>query len=66
VEALGHVDWVRIRELVGRYRDLPLGGTDAGVIALAERLNITRVATLDRKHFTVVRPRHTNSLTLVP
>jgi uncharacterized protein len=41
-------------------------GRDASVIAVAERLDVTEVATLDRRHFTVVRPRHTTALTLLP
>ena len=41
-------------------------GTDASVIALAERLKLTDVATLDRRHFTVVRPAHVDTLTLLP
>lgn len=49
-------DWLRIAELVARYSDLPLGTVDASVVATAERLAITEVATLDRRHFTVVRP----------
>ncbi|WP_462203094.1 PIN domain-containing protein [Frankia sp. CcWB3] len=50
VETLTHADWSRVRELAGRYRDLPLGGTDASLIALAERLDTPRVATLDHRH----------------
>ena len=53
-------------ELVEQYASLPLGGSDASVIALAERLQVDKVATLDRRHFTVVRPRHRASLTLLP
>lgn len=49
-------DWLRIAELVGRYRDLPLGTADASVVATAERLGTTELATLDRRHFSVVRP----------
>lgn len=48
-------DWLRIAELVSRYRDLPLGTTDASVFAAAERLGVTEVATFDRRRFTVVR-----------
>ncbi len=48
-------DWMRIAELVARYRDLPLGTADASVIAAAERLAIPNIATLDRRHFTVVQ-----------
>jgi predicted nucleic acid-binding protein len=59
-------DYARMAELVDRYGDLPLGTTDASVIAVAERLKLTDVTTLDRRHFTVVRPRHVNSLTLLP
>ena len=50
-------DWLYIAELVGRYHDLPLGTTDASVIAAAERLGATEIATLDRRRFSVVRPR---------
>ena len=49
-------DWLRIAELVATYRDLPLGTVDASVVAAAERLEISQVATLDRRHFNVVRP----------
>lgn len=58
-------DWMRIAELVGRYRDLPLGAVDASVIAAAERLGATEIATLDRRHFTVVRSG-LGDLTLLP
>ena len=59
-------DWGRIGELVARYRDFPLGGTDASVIALAERLGTQVVITLDQRHFRAVRPRHCRALLLLP
>lgn len=59
-------DWVRIAELVHRYRDLALGTVDASVVAAAERLGIVEVATLDRRHFGVVRPRHAERLVIRP
>lgn len=43
----------RIRELVKRYADLPLGFADSSVIACAER-NGGGVLTLDRRDFEVV------------
>ena len=64
-EPVAPADWLRIAELVGRYRDLTLGTVDASVIAAAERLSVTTIATLDRRHFTVVQPR-TGSLHLLP
>ena len=59
-------DWLRIAELVADYRDLPLGTVDASVVVAAERLGIVAIATLDRKHFGIVRPRHVQSFELVP
>ena len=59
-------DLARMAELVRRYDDLPLGTTDASVIALAERLGIDEIATLDHRHFRVVRPNHVDALTLLP
>ncbi|MGW4848149.1 type II toxin-antitoxin system VapC family toxin [Nocardia brasiliensis] len=59
-------DYQRAAELVEQYADFPLGTCDATVIAVAERLGITEVATLDKRHFSVVRPRHTAALTLLP
>jgi predicted nucleic acid-binding protein len=59
-------DWLRIAQLVSRYHDLPLGTVDASVIALCERLGVPSVATLDRRHFSVVRPRHVAALEIIP
>ncbi len=36
------------------------------VIATCERLGQTELATLDRRHFSIVRPRHCAALTLLP
>jgi uncharacterized protein len=66
VEELLADDWLRVRELVESYADLRLGGTDASLVAVAERRGIARLATLDRRHFTVVRPRHVDAFTLLP
>jgi len=60
------VDWPRIAELVQAYRSLRLGGVDASIIALAERLNTDLIFTLDRRHFSVVRPRHMPAFRLPP
>lgn len=64
VDALTTADWERVRELVGQYRDLPLGGTDASIVAIAERFGASRIATIDHAHFTVVRPRHVEAFEL--
>jgi uncharacterized protein len=53
-------------KVVEQYSDLPLGTADAIVIAIAERFRAVNIATLDRRHFSVVRPAHTTSFTLLP
>lgn len=63
---LTDTDWVRVLELVETYADLGLGTVDAAVIAVAERLGITTVATLNRRDFAVVRPVHCEALDLIP
>jgi predicted nucleic acid-binding protein len=59
-------DYVRAVELIRRYADLGLGLVDASAIAIAERLNVTTIATLDRRDFTDVRPAHRDTFELVP
>jgi predicted nucleic acid-binding protein len=65
-EPVAGEDWLRIAELVGRYRDPPLGAVHASVVAAAERLHVIQIATLDQRHFTVVRPAHAAALELLP
>jgi uncharacterized protein len=59
-------DYERAAELVAKYADLPLGGVDASVVAVAERLDIPDIATIDIRHFSVVRPQHIDAFTLLP
>lgn len=66
VEPVAAGDWLRIADLVWRYWDLPLGTVDASVVAAAERLAIRDIATLDRRHFSVVSPAHVDAVTLLP
>lgn len=66
VEAPTPEDWPRIAELVERYEDFPLGGADASVVALAERIGTDLIVTLDRRHFAAIRPRHCAAFQLLP
>jgi len=66
VEAPTPDDWPRIADLVEQYGDFPLGGADASVVALAERLDIETIVTLDDRHFRAVRPRHRKAFHLLP
>jgi hypothetical protein len=64
--AVVQADVSRAAQLVERYSDLPLGTADAVVVAVAERYGAAIIATLDRRHFSVVRPSHVSALTLLP
>lgn len=59
-------DWTRAVDLIRTYADLPLGVVDASVMAIAERLGSIQIATLDHRHFTVVRPAHAAAFELLP
>jgi len=59
-------DFTRMAQLVETYADFPLGGTDASVIALAERTEAEIVITLDRRHFAAVQPSHRQAFQLLP
>jgi predicted nucleic acid-binding protein len=59
-------DMARIAELMHRYRGFPLGVADASVVAVAERLKLTDVATLDHRHFRALVPEHVPACTLLP
>ena len=59
-------DLIRVTALETDYSDLDLGMVDASVIAVCEKLGEKKVATLDRRHFGVVRPRHCDHLQLLP
>jgi predicted nucleic acid-binding protein len=66
LEPLTREDLARMADLVEKYADLPLGTVDASLVAVAERLGVSRIATLDRRHFSVVRPDHVDAFTLLP
>jgi uncharacterized protein len=66
IAELDEQDFRRMAELVQSYLDLPLGIVDAAVIAIGERLRLTEIATLDHRHFAVVRPSHIKAFALLP
>ena len=66
VEELQPQDYRRIREICDRYLDSDVGFVVAAVLAVVERLGEPKLATLDHRHFQVLRPRHVDTLRLVP
>lgn len=66
VEGMTPADYARVSEIMARYADARVGFVDAAVLAIVERLNEPKLATLDRRHFTLMRPRHIEALSLLP
>jgi len=66
VEELSPEDYRRVREVCDRYADADVGFVDAAVLAVVERLNEPKLATLDHRHFGTMRPRHVEALRLLP
>ena len=56
----------RMRELMKKYKDLPMDLADAALVAVAEREKIRRIFTLDRRDFAVYRPARLGRFILLP
>lgn len=66
IEELEPGDYARIGVLLTTYADLRVGFVDAAVLAIVERLREPKLATLDHRHFSVMRPLHVDTLELLP
>jgi len=63
---LDELDAPRMRELMEKYRDLPMDLADAALVRVAERESLTEIFTLDRRHFSVYRPGRKRRFGIVP
>lgn len=59
-------DLERAAQLLAQYADARVGFVDCVIVAMAERLNITRILTVDRRHFMLFRPKHCRAFDLLP
>jgi hypothetical protein len=59
-------DLARAERVLEKYADADVGLVDASIVAVAERLKIVTIATTDRRHFHLFRPRHCRAFTLIP
>ncbi|MBC7813792.1 MAG: PIN domain-containing protein [Burkholderiales bacterium] len=64
--ALDPDDLMRTAEILKQYADARLDFVDATVMAVAERMDISRILTLDQRDFSIVRPRHRDYFELLP
>lgn len=63
---LGPADMPRLRELMKKYEDLPMDFADAALVRVAERENLVKIFTLDRRDFSLYRPSHTRHFRILP
>lgn len=59
-------DVARMAQLSSQYESAKIDATDLSIVAIAERLGITSIATFDHRDFTIVRPTHVVAFTLLP
>lgn len=65
-QALSPTDIIRAREIMSVFLDSHLDFVDCCIMALSERLEVTRVCTFDRRDFAIFRPKHCDFLELLP
>lgn len=63
---LGTDDVDRMRELMRKYRDLPMDLADAALVRVAERERLRRIFTLDRRDFQIYRPSRIGRFAIFP
>ena len=66
LESITLTDLERVNQILDQYADSQLDFVDAVIVAIAERKGINRVLTLDRRDFSLVRPRHCDYFELLP
>ena len=59
-------DYVRSAEILRKYNDANIDFVDACIVAMAERLNIRKILTVDRRHFGIFRPAHCDAFEILP
>jgi predicted nucleic acid-binding protein len=64
--ALGKDDVARMRDLMRKYRDLPMDLADAALVRVAERERLRRIFTLDRRDFQIYRPSRIGRFAVLP
>ncbi len=59
-------DYRRAAEIIRKYHDANIDFVDAIIAAIAERLNITKILTVDRRHFGMFKPNHCEAFEILP
>ena len=64
--AIEAADVPRIRELMWKYRDLPMDLADAALVRVAERDRLDRIFTIDQGDFSLYRPARIGRFRVLP
>jgi predicted nucleic acid-binding protein len=59
-------DLNRATEIMEKYLDSKIDFVDCVIVAMAERLNISRILTVDQRDFRMVRPNHIPAFEILP
>jgi predicted nucleic acid-binding protein len=66
IERMGEDDLERATEILEKYADSRVDFVDCMIVAMAERLDIQQILTVDRRHFQLFRPKHCSYFTILP
>lgn len=66
LETLTTEDYKRAAEILRKYNDANIDFVDDCIVAIAERLNITKILTVDRRHFGIFKPNHCEAFEIFP
>ncbi len=64
--SVNSVDLIRARNIMNAYPQSELDFVDCCIVAVAERLNIAQIATLDNRDFGIIRPKHCDYFEIIP
>lgn len=61
-----HEDYIRSAEFLRKYNDAKIDFVDVCIVSMSERLNISKILTIDRRHFRMFRPAHCDAFEILP
>ena len=66
IEGIDKTDLKRVTEILDQYTDSKLNFVDATIVAIAERMNITKIFTLNKPIFSIISPQHCAGFEIFP
>ncbi len=64
--AINKNDLKRVTEILNQYSDSQLDFVDATIVTIAEKMKITKIFTLDRRDFSIIKPNHCPFFEILP